>query len=285
VARPAEEAHWRIFASSRSIAWKTGTSWGLRDGWAVGSSTRYTVGVWTGNATGVGVADLTGGRAAAPLLFALHNQLPPAAWYSAPLGALKQLSVCADDGYLASDLCATREIFVPAASHFDRQSPYHARVHLDVTGRFRVDDSCERTSAMLHESWFVLPPSMEHYFRGRHGSYRPLPPVRAGCAADADSAMEFLYPGVSGKIYLPVELDGSKGRAVFEAVHRDPGAVLFWHLDERFAGRTATVHQLAVDLAPGAHEVTVVDQAGNRLTRSFETLARSREGRADGPAP
>ena len=70
VARPAEEANWRTFADSRQIAWKTGTSWGLRDAWAVGSSTRYTVGVWAGNADGVGVAGLTGGTAAAPLLFA-----------------------------------------------------------------------------------------------------------------------------------------------------------------------------------------------------------------------
>jgi penicillin-binding protein 1C len=94
--------------------------------------------------------------------------------------------------------------------------------------------------------------------------------------------MEFLYPGVSGKIYVPVELDGRKGRAVFEVVHRDPDADLYWHLDEQFAGRTSSVHQLAVSLAPGAHRVTVVDDAGNRLARSFEILDRETR---DGAAP
>jgi penicillin-binding protein 1C len=85
--------------------------------------------------------------------------------------------------------------------------------------------------------------------------------------------MELVYPGAAGAIYVPIDLDGTKGRAVFEAVHRDTRAVLYWHLDERFAGRTAAVHQLAVDLAPGRHRVTVVDEAGNVLTRSFEILA------------
>jgi len=274
VARPADEAGWKQFASSRSIAWKTGTSWGLRDGWAVGSSTRYTVGVWTGNASGSGVPGLTGSLAAAPLLFALHNRLPASPWYREPLGALKRVAVCADDGYLASELCEPRDAWAPSGSHFDRQSPYHRVIHTDATGRYRVDASCERVGEMRHESWFVLPPTIEHYYRRGHASYRPLPAPRADCAAgsDASSAMEFLYPGASGKIYVPVELDGRKGRAVFEVVHRDSRAVLFWHLDEQFAGRTSNVHQLTVNLAPGEHRVTVVDETGNRVARSFEIL-------------
>jgi penicillin-binding protein 1C len=284
VRRPAAEAGWKEFASARSIAWKTGTSWGLRDGWAVGSSTRYTVGVWAGNATGTGVPGLTGSLAAAPLLFALHNRLPASPWYPEPLGALKRIEVCVDDGYLASELCESRETWAPSGSHFDRQSPYHRVVHTDATGRFRVDAACERIGSMRHEPWFVLPPAIDHYYRRHHSSYRPVPPVRADCAAgtESSSAMEFLYPGVSGKIYVPVELDGRKGRAVFEVVHRDPDADLYWHLDEQFAGRTSSVHQLAVSLAPGAHRVTVVDDAGNRLARSFEILDRETR---DGAAP
>jgi penicillin-binding protein 1C len=280
VARPAEEANWRTFADSRQIAWKTGTSWGLRDAWAVGSSTRYTVGVWAGNADGVGVAGLTGGTAAAPLLFALHDLLPRSAWYAMPVGALKTVETCVEDGYLANALCTARETQVPVRSHFDRQTPYHQLVHLDAAGRHRVDASCNRVSEMQHVPWFVLPPAMEHYYRGQHGDYRPLPPWRADCVAGSVAAqrsvMEFLYPDASGRIYVPIDLDGSRGRAVFEVVHRDAGTVLYWHLDEDYAGRTELTHQLAVDLAPGAHSVTVVDAAGNRILRNFEVLARAR---------
>jgi penicillin-binding protein 1C len=278
VARPADEAGWQRFASSRQIAWKTGTSWGLRDAWAAGSSSAYTVGVWAGNADGTGVSGLTGGTAAAPLLFALHDRLPRAAWYATPLGALKSIRTCIDDGYLASDLCEARDTLVPARSHFDRQTPYHRLVHLDARANLRVNAGCSPVGAMRHQTWFVLPPTLEYYYRSQGSGYRPLPPWRAGCREEGEegarAVMEFLYPDANGSIYVPVELDGRRGRAVLEVVHRDPQAVLYWHLDDDYAGRTELHHQLAVDLPPGAHRVTVVDGEGHRLVRTFEVLAR-----------
>ncbi|HTX72015.1 MAG TPA: penicillin-binding protein 1C, partial [Rectinemataceae bacterium] len=66
VARPEEESAWQDYASSRRIAWKTGTSFGNRDAWAVGVDGRFVVGVWTGNATGEGMPALMGSAAAAP---------------------------------------------------------------------------------------------------------------------------------------------------------------------------------------------------------------------------
>jgi penicillin-binding protein 1C len=278
--RPQEEAHWRSFATSRKIAWKTGTSWGLRDAWALGGTSRYTVGVWVGNANGEGRAGLTGAMAAAPLLFALHSRLDPSPWLTEPSLALKRVEVCADDGFLASDACERKPDWIPAGSHFDRQSPYHQLIHLDTSGRFQVDSTCERVSNMQHVSWFVLPPAEELYYRRLHASYRELPPLRADCqrgaiARDERSPMEFLYPSVSGKIYIPIELDGSPGRTIFEAVHRDREATLYWHLDGEFLGSTQTFHQLALDVPPGQHVVTIVDTRGNRLSRSFEVLARA----------
>jgi penicillin-binding protein 1C len=79
VNRPDEEVGWKNFAGSRKIAWKTGTSFGFRDGWAVGVTPEYVVGVWAGNADGEGRPGLTGSEAAAPILFDvfLHSpQLP-----------------------------------------------------------------------------------------------------------------------------------------------------------------------------------------------------------------
>ncbi len=201
VVRPAEEAGWKQYADSRKIAWKTGTSWGLRDAWAVGSSTAYTVGVWVGNANGVGVPGLTGSTAAAPLLFALHDKLPRSDWYVPPLGALKTVQTCADDGYLASDLCQARDTLVPAGAHFDRQTPYHRLVHLDAHADLRVNEGCEPVAQMRHRSWFVLPPTMEYYFREQGGGYRPLPPWRAGCRDPQEggrAVMDFLYPDAGG---------------------------------------------------------------------------------------
>ncbi len=74
--RPGDEFAWRAFSSSRKIAWKTGTSYGFRDAWAVGVTPRHVVGVWVGNADGEGRPGLTGYSAAAPVLFDLFDLLP-----------------------------------------------------------------------------------------------------------------------------------------------------------------------------------------------------------------
>jgi penicillin-binding protein 1C len=86
--------------------------------------------------------------------------------------------------------------------------------------------------------------------------------------------MDFVYPVAGAEVYIPLDLDGRRGRVVLEAVHRDPDAQLLWHLDGSFAGSTRTYHQLPLDLAPGEHVVTVVDSRGNRLARQFTVLAR-----------
>ena len=75
VRRPNEEGSWRIFSSTRKIAWKTGTSYGHRDAWAIGVTPDYVVGVWTGNADGEGRAGLTGIETAAPILFDIFSGL------------------------------------------------------------------------------------------------------------------------------------------------------------------------------------------------------------------
>ncbi len=277
VARPPEEAGWERFAQVREVAWKTGTSWGLRDAWAIGSTTSHTVGVWVGNADGRGMPGLTGGTAAAPLLFALHDRLPRSPWYATPVQALKSVQTCADDGFLASDLCEPRSTLVPRASHFDRQTPYHQLVHVDAASGLRVHAGCSPVSRMRAEPWFVLPPSLAHHFRAQHVRHRPLPEWRADCRGQGESLatamMEFIYPDAGGNLYVPVDLDGRRGRAVLEVVHRDPSAVLYWHVDEDYVARTELRHQLAVDLAAGEHRVTVVDGQGRRLTRSFHVLS------------
>lgn len=63
----------------RSIAFKTGTSYGFRDAWTVGVSTRYTVAVWVGRADGGASPGRLGRVAAAPLMFRVFDLLPPEA--------------------------------------------------------------------------------------------------------------------------------------------------------------------------------------------------------------
>lgn len=274
VPRPGEESHWKSFASSRRIAWKTGTSVGLRDGWAVGNTSHHTVAVWVGNASGEGRPGLTGSSMAAPLMFGLFNSLPANDWFEIPVHALKRIETCANDGFLTNGDCEPDTTWMPRDSHFDALSPHNLRVRLESTGRYRVHGDCESPSAMTHATWFVLPPAEEYYYRKSHAEYRPLPPARADCQADAARpALALLYPDPNAAVLIPQELDGRRGRAIFEAVHRRREATLYWHLDGGYLGETHTFHQQSLDIDPGEHILTVVDDEGERAVRRFQVIA------------
>lgn len=280
VTRPGEEGYWENFESSRRVAWKTGTSYGNRDAWAIGSDARHTVGVWLGNADGEGRAELVGVTAAAPLMFQVFNRLPYGGWFEAPELYLKEVEVCRNDGYLPFGNCETERQWAPAQSHFDQLSPHNKLVHLDASGRWLVHGKCESVGKMRHKTWFALPPGQEYFYRRHYSGYKSLPPYRKDCGAYSGAdrkkgPIEFLYPNDNSRIYIPVDLAEKKGRVVFEAAHTQSDAALFWHLDGNYLGRTTVFHQQALDIEPGAHELTIVDHEGNYATRRFEILGRT----------
>lgn len=277
VARPGRENYWRDFAGSQAIAWKTGTSFGLRDAWAIGSNGRYTVGVWVGNADGEAANFLSGQTSAAPLLFNVFDTLPKVSWRAKPEAALKTISVCADDGFLAGGQCSAVDVDIPLESHYAQITPYHRRIHLDSQGQFRVHGECELVSRMRAVDWFVLSPTQEFYWRQHHSEYKPLPPWRSDCRAGAlaqetDVPMELVYPHESSQVYIPVDLNGARSRVVLKAIHRDPNATVYWHLDENYLGETRVFHDQAVSLEPGRHKLMLVDQEGHQLERWFKVL-------------
>jgi penicillin-binding protein 1C len=277
VVRPDADMFWRDYENSQVIAWKTGTSYGLRDGWAIGSNGQYTVGIWTGNADGSAAATLGGARSAGPVLMQSFALVGNSAWIRRPVTALRNVRVCADDGFLAADGCAATDATAPADSHFARATPYHQRVFLSADGRSRVHAGCEQPLAMRVQDWFVLPPAQEYFWRLKHADYRRLPPWRADCIATlaryaAEQPFELLYPGADSEIYIPLELNGKQGSAVFRAVHRDARATLHWHLDADYLGATTLFHERTIRAPPGPHTLTLVDQNGARLQRRFDVM-------------
>lgn len=278
VMRPGEEFLWQQFSSSRRIAWKTGTSFGFRDGWAIGVTPQHVVGVWTGNADGEGRPGLTGVSTAAPVMFDIFRLLQASGTFEAPAGKLQKIAVCRQSGYRAGEHCEDRDtLAVPAAGLRSAACPYHQLIHLDATGRYRVTADCEPPHLMQHKPWFVLPPAMEHYYRSRH-SYQPLPPYKPGCQSEVAQgrSMELIYPRPNAKIYVPVELDGTRGQTVFRATHRHSGTRIFWHLDNVFAGVTTDFHQMPMRPAAGRHTLTIVDDEGEQVQLTFEILDKEK---------
>jgi penicillin-binding protein 1C len=137
-----------------------------------------------------------------------------------------------------------------------------------------LHSGCGDITSMTHESWFVLPPVQEYYFKSRNLSYKTLPPFRDDCHDEASIAsMDLIYPKPDARILIPRDFDGNPGESIFELAHRDDQTSVFWHLDGEFIGMTRKVHRLAVTPPEGAHVLTLVDENGHTLKEHFTVIS------------
>ena len=269
VNRP-EEIDWKSIPSMQTIAWKTGTSYGFRDAWAVGVTPRYAVGVWVGNATGEGKPGLVGAQTAGPVLFDIFNLLPSSSWFTRPAGIFVEAEVCRKSGHLKGRFCdETDTLLVLPAGLRTEACPYHHLVTLSADESQRIYENCANTEPTLRKSWFTLPPVWEWYYKQHHPEYKPLPPFKAGCGEDTFQPMQFIYPPMNARIKLPKQLDGSKGFLTVELAHSNPNATVFWHLDETYQAQTQDFHKISLQPAAGKHSLTAVDGEGNTISTTF----------------
>jgi penicillin-binding protein 1C len=273
VNRPETETGWQYFGSAPEVAWKTGTSFGYRDAWAIGTTPGYVVAVWAGNADGEGRPGLSGISSAAPLLFDIIRLLPPSpgGWFRRPGEGMTLAEVCSASGYRAGPDCPEkREMWVPETGLRSEACPYHTMINLDTTGTYRVNVSCAEPGEIISRPWFVLPPAMEYYYRMHNPSYRTLPPFRPGCTDDRKvPSMEFLYPPRDARIFIPRNLQGKLMSMLPELAHRRNNALIYWHLDNRYIGMTRHFHQTEIQVGEGEHVITAVDDEGYTMSRKF----------------
>ena len=273
VARPEEETGWELYQDSRRIAWKTGTSFGHRDAWAVGVTPEFTVATWVGNASGEGRPGLIGGSTASPVMFELFRLLPKTTWFDMPYDDMVKSTICSKSGLLVSEYCEDVDtMFVPNVSYKDLMCNYHKVVHLDEKGQFRVNSECYDPSGMKHVNWFVLPPIMGWYYKYKHPFYKTLPPFKKGCVANDANPMEMIYPPDNASILLPKNFQGETEKLVFKISHTKNSAHLFWHLDDKYIGETVKFHEKEMLFSPGWHKITVIDEEGNELVRRINCL-------------
>lgn len=268
VNRP-DEMDWRMVSSIRKVAWKTGTSFGFRDGWAVGVTPDYAVGVWAGNAQGQGVPGLMGANTAGPVMFDIFNILPQTGWFQEPYKDYIEAEVCRQSGHLKGMYCTdTDTLMLPVNALRSEPCPYHRQVNLEQDGRYRVPYG---TAGSIQENMFILPPAMEWFYRQHHPEYRPMPPYRKGSITnDGYVPMEFIYPEPGSVIYVPRQLDGSRKGVIFNLAHSMSESTVYWHIDNEYVGSTRYIHQLTVVPPEGKHTLTAVDSDGNSLSVAIE---------------
>lgn len=279
VKRPEDDINWELFSTSQQIAWKTGTSFGFRDAWAVGTNSKYVVGVWVGNADGEGRPGLIGREAAAPILFDVFSALPQADWFYAPYDEMAKVSVCSKSGYRATEACElVYEEYIPKKTLNTEPCPYHQFLFLDSSGSYQINASCYNMSNAQKVSWFTLPAVAEYFYKNHDPNYRKPPEYMPDCdASQTNREMAIIYPKSNSQIFIPLNFEEEHEKIFFEATHINEDMTLFWHLDNTYIGSTKTIHQKQFIPSTGSHVLTIIDENGHSEMVAFEVKMSKNE--------
>ena len=272
VNRPTDQANWQVFGDSQKIAWKTGTSYGFRDAWAVGVTPKYTVGIWVGNASGEGRPGLTGLHAAAPILFDIFNILPASDWFMPPNDELQDVEVCGHSGMRISGNCGKKRMAVfPKSSLQSPPCHYCKIIHTDRDGRYQVTADCYPADQIVSRSNFELPAVEAWYFRQQNAFYQAAPPWQEGCRPDDQQrSIRLIYPQEASRVLIPRELNGTREKVVLKAAHNRKDATLFWHLNGRYLGETRGFHHIEIQEPVGKYQLRLIDETGEGFETELE---------------
>ena len=182
--RPDLPQAWDLSFDIPAVAWKTGTSYGHRDAWAMGFSRETTIGVWIGNFDGSGVKGLSGAEHVGPLLFDLFRALEPTgSRFEEPRGLeIDTVQVCSVSGQLPIAYCSrTKEIAsIRVRSNF-QACRLHRRIFVDAETGLRLDGRCLSLSRDVTRVVEVLPPPLAAWRRRQGQPVEVLPRRAAGC--------------------------------------------------------------------------------------------------------
>ncbi|OGB25469.1 MAG: penicillin-binding protein 1C [Burkholderiales bacterium RIFCSPLOWO2_02_FULL_57_36] len=267
----------------RGIAWKTGTSFGFRDAWAIGVSNRYTIGVWVGRPDGTPNPGFFGANVAAPLLVDIFTALPDGRTASPnPVpAAVTQEKICWPLGTSRDEsnqgLCPIqRTAWIlngaspPTFADKLRNGPPVYAYHVDRITSQRVAPECARhpTERIETARWpSTLEPWLDAGLR-----QRVLPPPWAfECNAIRHSDHAIKIVGLSdgevlrhahGKEFpkARLEIRGSRGQ-------------INWMVNGRLlAKKIGTAEQIVEFPAAGRYDITAFDEHGrhDRISVSLQ---------------
>ncbi len=235
VNRPDFPVNWQSTVHLPKIAWKTGTSYGRRDGWSIGYNRRYTVGVWVGNFSGVGVPELSGANVATPLLFTIFNTIDyndDGSWFSQPADCDIRM-VCTETGLPPSDFCThlVTDYFVPLVSP-SRKCDNMQEVFVSPDEKVAYCRACLPESGYKKKLYRVVPPEMREYYDVNKISYVAIPPHNPMCEKMFREGGPVVVSPANGSEYL-INRKDPEPLQLRCRVGNDVGRV-FWYINDQF---------------------------------------------------
>ena len=261
------------------VAWKTGTSYGFRDAWAVGATRRYTVAVWIGRPDGTPLPGQYGAVTALPLMFQIVDSLPRPALSAAPEpppASVREVDVCWPLGLAfdpaAPGLChrkltawALNGVVPPTLPERDATtwSTGVTHVRVDAHSGDRLSADCSRGD--VAERDIARWPALAYPWLSRDARSRAsVPPLAAGCAPDGlDAIQPIRIDGVADHAAIARAPNSDKPPIVRLRALGASGDVL-WLVNGRLEGETrgggAFEHAFA---ETGDQTITALAKSGN----------------------
>lgn len=277
IERPEPGKGWKAYHSTatRPVAWKTGTSYGNRDAWAIGITGEYAIGVWVGNSTGRGQAGNAGHEQAGAILFDLVRNIPEQKQYKRPIHATQIRSVCKKTGHPPAQCCKERtDIITLKGPSLVEPCPYHKTVYTNKEQTHQVNPKDYHYAQIRDTVYFILPPRQAFYYKKFNPDYRTPPPFVNNEKHNQNiKLLQFIYPHSNNALLAVTRgTDALPQPITFKATHADPTATLHWHLDDSYLGATKEPHEMPITPSIGKHQMRIIDPAGNEETVSFSVI-------------
>lgn len=271
--RPGSEYYWRRFSNQQQFAWKTGTSFGHKDAWAIGVNPQYTIAVWVGNFNGETNKNLSGASSAGPILFDLLQALPikqSEKWFTKNEVDFTPKKICSLSGFAATKACT--EVDTVDAPYFMkplRTCDYHETRYFSADGRYQTCSHCWDKLGAIQESVTIYAPDIAYYLRenGQYieailGHFPECPRYKS------EQSIEIIYPNLDAKLFLPRDYDGKIQEVICKVGNTQAVEKIYWYLNESFLGSTKENHKMAIHFQPGKNNLKVVAENGSEDSRT-----------------
>jgi penicillin-binding protein 1C len=251
------------------VAFKTGTSYGRRDAWTIGYSSEFTVGVWVGNVTNVGNAELAGRKAATPLLIDIFNSItrnPNKSILSMP-DDINTRDVCMESGKLPTQQCTHLvEDYYSISRTLQQYCDVDNEYLISSDGKFQYCSSCVPRNNYRTVVYQDYPAELITFWRQNGRQLRMIPKHNPHCDRFfGGNGPHILNPSKETTYFLVSEsqkipFQASSGVDIREHV---------WYLDNKYLGRKKTGDKFFLQLNAGSHRVSCADEKGRMSTIKF----------------
>jgi penicillin-binding protein 1C len=273
--RPSDDFTTSQVPNAPAIPWKTGTSFGLRDAWAVGIVGQYVLGIWIGNFDGTPNANFIGREAAGPLFFHIADALRARGGLHEAIVHghlnLKRIKVCALSGQLPGPYCDhfKETLFIPGKSPIATCS-IHRGIKIDIHSGLRACPG--QTGGVTTRTFEFWPSDLLKLFRSAGLERKMPPPLDPACRKFAVAGASPLISSPSRGIAYSITADGGT-EIPFVAITDADSRVVYWFVDDQLVGTSLSGESFMWKARPGSFLVRAIDQQGRAVAEQLKVLA------------